>query len=252
MTPEDGWILGIDIGGSRLKSRIAHPETGEFGSDRFGIDTPDVPTPDALTDAVGAIIDHFSWTGPVAITFPGVVRANGDIGTAVNLHPDWVGRNAITTFGESRPNPMVVVNDADAAGVAEAVFGAARGVGGVVIVLTLGTGVGSGLLHDGVLVPNTELGHLHLDGDSAELQMAARVKNEEHLTFLEWGHRVDRFLDRVESLFSPDLIVIGGGISKAFDDFASALTSRAPIVPAQLGNEAGVLGAAIMAHRRMP
>lgn len=250
VSPESGWILGIDIGGSRLKSRVVHPETGVFGSERFGVETPDPATPAALAEAVGTVIDHFQWEGPVACTFPGVVQPSGEIKTAVNLHPEWVDRNAIEALAADRPNRLSVVNDADAAGVAEYAFGAAKGVSGVVLVLTLGTGVGSGFLHDGVLIPNTELGHIHLDGDSAELQMAARIKNEEHLTFTEWGTRVDRFLDRVEFLFWPDLIVLGGGISKAFDDFASTLTCRAPVVPAELGNDAGVLGAAIMAHRR--
>ena len=242
-------VLGVDIGGSGVKGAPVDLETGEFARDRVRIPTPQPATPEAVAEVVAAVVDSFDTTGPVGCTFPGIVR-KGVVHSAANVDPAWVDTDADALFTEATGRPVVVLNDADAAGLAEVRYGAAKGRDGVVLVLTLGTGIGSALINDGELVPNTELGHLELDGRAAEKRAAAAVRDDEDLSWEEWGGRVDRYLAHLELLFSPDLFVLGGGVSKRFDRFSDHLHRRAEVVPAALRNQAGIVGAALVAAGR--
>ena len=244
-------VLGIDIGGTGVKGAVVRTGKGRLATDRLRIPTPQPATPDAVTDTVAQIAAHFDWHGPVGVTFPGVVR-DGTVLTAANVAPAWVGTDAAARFARATGCRVVVGNDADAAGLAEARFGAARDVPGVVIVLTLGTGIGSALLVDGRLVPNTELGHLTLHGDDAERHAAESVRERLDLSWADWAARVDEYLHLVESLFWPDRFVLGGGVSKKADKFVPLLTCRTPVVAAALRNEAGIVGAACLAEATAP
>lgn len=241
--------LGIDIGGSGVKGAPIDLSTGELTDERLRIETPMPSTPDAVAEVVAQIVDHFDTDGTVGCTFPGVVQ-HGVVLTAANVDAAWVDTDADALFTRAGGREVVVLNDADAAGIAEAHFGAAKGVDGVVLLLTFGTGIGSALLLDGELVPNTELGHLELDGKAAEDRAAASVREVKDLSWEDWGGRVDRYLQHLERLFSPDLFVLGGGVSKRFDKFAEHLHTRATVVPAALRNEAGIVGAALVAAGR--
>jgi polyphosphate glucokinase len=201
-----------------------------------------------MLDRIAEVIEHFSWSGPVGLTFPGVVTETG-VRTAPNLHPDWVGVDIARVAADRFDRDVLVLNDGDAAGVAEAAHGAARRVRGVVLVLTFGTGVGSALIVDGALVPNTELGHLPLRGKDAEKTVADSVRERKDWSWKKWAKRTNEYLALLDQLFSPDLIVIGGGIAKQPDDFLPLLETRAPIRVAALGNEAGIVGAAMSAHQ---
>jgi polyphosphate glucokinase len=238
--------LGIDIGGSGMKAAPVDTATGELLAERLRIETPDSASPAEMIPVVERLLAHFSWDGPVGVTFPGVVR-HGTTLTAANLHPDWVGCDAAGGFAEVLGHRPVVVNDADAAGVAEARFGAARDVNGVVLLLTLGTGIGTALINDGALVPNTELGHLVIDGHDAETRAAASAREREDLGWKEYSGRLTRYLNELERLLWPDLFVVGGGISEKFDKFGPRLGITTPIVPAMLRNRAGIVGAAVLA-----
>lgn len=241
-------VLGIDIGGTGVKGAVVRTGKGRLATDRFRIPTPHPATPDAVTATVARIVEHFDWQGPVGCTFPGVVR-DGTVRTAANVDPAWIGTDAGRRFSGATGCRVVVGNDADAAGLAEARFGAARDVPGVVIVLTLGTGIGSALLVDGRLVPNTELGHLTLHGDDAERHAAESVRERLDLSWSDWAARVDEYLHLVERLFWPDRFVLGGGVSKKAEKFVPLLTCRTPVVAATLRNEAGIVGAACLADR---
>jgi polyphosphate glucokinase len=241
--------LGIDIGGSGMKAAPIDVTSGELLAERLRIETPHSASPAAMIPVIGQLLDHFSWEGPVGITFPGVVR-HGTTLTAANLHPDWIGLDAAGAFAEAIGHRPVVVNDADAAGVAEARFGAARDVAGVVLLLTLGTGIGTALINDGALVPNTELGHLVVDGHDAETRAAASAREREDLGWKEYSGRLTRYLNELERLLWPDLFVVGGGISEKFDKFGPRLEITTPIVPAVLRNRAGIVGAAVLAAER--
>jgi polyphosphate glucokinase len=238
--------LGIDIGGSGIKGAPVDLDTGELVGERMRLDTPEPSSPNAVADAVAQIADHFAVPGTVGCTFPGIVQA-GVVRSAANVDSAWVGTDAAGLFAEATGRPVTVLNDADAAGIAEARFGAGQGRDGVLLVLTFGTGIGSALLHGGELVPNTELGHLELDGVDAEDRAAAAVRDNEDLSWEEWGQRVDHYLQHVEALFTPDLFVIGGGVSKRFDKFADQLHLHTEVVPAVLRNQAGIVGAALVA-----
>jgi len=240
--------LGIDVGGSGVKGATVDVVEGRLTVDRLRIDTPVPATPDAVTAVIGEIGQAFPAEGTVGVTFPGVVR-HGVIGSAANVDRSWIGVDAAARFAEVLGRPVAVLNDADAAAVAEAEHGAAVGRAGVVIVLTFGTGIGSGVLLDGRLVPNTELGHLEVGGVDAELRASASARKRDSLPWAVWAERVDAYLAVVEMLFSPDLIVIGGGVSKSADKFLPLLRRRTEIVPAALRNEAGIIGAADAAHR---
>ena len=243
-----GTALGIDIGGSGIKGAPVDLATGELLAERFRIDTPQPATPKAVAETVGQVAAHFSWSGPVGVTFPGVV-SHGVVHTAANMDAAWVGVDAEKLFAPlldlGDHGHVHVLNDADAAGLAEVAHGAGRGQEGVVLMFTFGTGIGSALFLDGRLVPNTELGHLEIRGKDAEHRASAKVKEDEDLSWGKWAGRVDEYLDHIEKLFSPDLVIIGGGVSKTPEKFLPKLDLRAKIVPAALANTAGIVGAAL-------
>ena len=243
--------FGIDFGGSGIKGAPVDLKKGDFSADRERIETPDPATPDAVAAVLTELVDHFDVpdTTEIGITIPGVVR-RGVVESAANIDPAWVGTDADALFTETLSREVHVVNDADAAGLAEARFGAAKGVDGVVIVTTLGTGIGSALLVDGRLVPNTELGHLEVEGHDAESRAANSARERENLSWEAWAARLTTYYRAVEKLFSPDMFVVGGGVSKHADEFLPQLQIDTKIVPAELRNKAGIVGAALWAHDR--
>ncbi|MCY4622955.1 MAG: ROK family protein [bacterium] len=239
--------LGIDIGGSGIKGAPVDLVSGALAADRRRIPTPQPALAEPVSRTLGKIVGSFSGvTGPIGCAFPGIVISDR-IYSAANLDSSWIGVDAGARFSEACGRPVVMINDADAAGLAEARFGAAAGRSGVVLVLTLGTGIGSALLHHGRLVPNTELGHLELGGEVIEKRASNRARKAQKLSFGEWTERLNRYLAHLDRLLSPDLVVIGGGISKRFDTFGPHLRSRADLVPAALRNNAGIVGAALRA-----
>lgn len=241
-------VLGIDIGGTGIKGAVVDTKRGRLLTDRLRLLTPQPATPDAVASTVGDVARHFEWDGPIGCTFPGVVKG-GRVHTAANLDPAWVDLNAAELFAAASGCAVTVVNDADAAGEAEARFGAANGRPGLVIAVTLGTGIGTALVIDGRLVPNTELGHLPLRGVDAEQWAANSVRERLELSWEDWAVRVDEYLHLVEDLFWPDLFVLGGGVSKKAEHFVPLLTCRTKVVAAQLLNQAGIVGAALAVHR---
>lgn len=242
--------LGIDIGGSGIKGAPVDLGTGSFSEDRLRIATPEEATPEAVCEVVSQVVDHFSAkkSTPLGITVPAVVT-HGVVQTAANIDSAWVGLDADRFFSKRLRRDVHVVNDADAAGVAERRYGAAKGRSGLVILTTLGTGIGSALLIDGRLVPNSELGHLEIEGHDAETRAADSVREREGLEMAEWAERLQTYFSRLEALFWPDLIVVGGGVSKQADKFLPLLDLRTEIVPATLKNKAGIIGAARLAAR---
>ena len=240
-------LLGIDIGGSGIKGAPVDLERGELVQSRHRIVTPEPATPDAVADVVGEVARFFEWRGPIGCTFPAVVQ-HGVVWSAANVDKSWIGVDGQALFQRTTGCPLVLLNDADAAGLAEMKFGAGQGQPGVVMMLTFGTGIGSALFINGQLVPNTELGHVELRGKDAELRAAARIREEKGLSWKRWTKRVNEYLAMIEKLFSPDLIIFGGGVSKEHGKFFQYLESRAPVVPAVLFNEAGIVGAALAAQ----
>jgi polyphosphate glucokinase len=241
----DAHGFGIDIGGTGMKAAIVDLATGVLVSKRHRISTPQPATPAAMTDVVGQLVDGHAWSAPLGVAFPAIVR-HGVVGLAANIDRSWMGVDADALFTQACGLPVTIVNDADAAGIAEMRFGAGRGRAGVVIMLTFGTGIGSGLFVDGTLVPNTELGHLELDGHDAETRASAVVREREGLGWGEWAPRVERYLRHLEMLFSPDLFIVGGGASKAADRWLSLVSIETDIVPATMANNAGIVGAALV------
>ena len=246
-----GRAFGIDIGGSGIKGAIVDVTTGRLTTERRRIPTPQPSTPDAVAGVVAELVHEADWHGDVGATFPAVIK-HGVARSAANVDPSWVGTDVDRLFTQvvGAGNEVVVLNDADAAGIAEARWGAAKGVNGVVIMLTFGTGIGSALLMNGVLVPNTELGHLELDGHDAETRAAASVRDEHGMSYKKWSQRVNRYMQHVEALFTPDLFVVGGGVSKNADKWVPLLELQTPVEPAQLLNDAGIVGAAMAAVER--
>lgn len=244
-------IFGVDIGGSGIKGAPVNLDLGDLADERHKVLTPHPATPDAVADGVKEVVDHFGWTGPVGITFPGVVTGGATIRTAANVDKSWIDVDARALLSERIGGlPVTVVNDADAAGVAEVQFGAGRDRQGTVILLTFGTGIGSAVFSDGVLVPNTELGHLELHGHDAETRASTKAKEDHELTWEHWAKRVTKYLAHVEMLFSPELFIIGGGVSRKSAKFLHLIEGiRAEIVPAQLQNNAGIVGAAMRAAK---
>lgn len=242
--------LGIDIGGTGIKGALVDAESGQLITGRLRIPTPKPATPGAVTDVVADIAKNFRHTGPTGITFPGVVKQGRTL-SAANLDPQWVGTDAAKVLSLATGDSVVVVNDADAAGLAEGRFGAARDARGLVVLITLGTGIGSALLYNGTLIPNSEFGHLKIRGKDAELRASERIREEKDLSWKKWSGQVAVFLRELERLLSPDLFVIGGGISKKADKSLPHLASRVsvPIVPASMKNEAGIVGAAWLASQ---
>ncbi len=228
-----------------MKAAEVDTDTGEMVSDKFRIKTPKPATPEAMADVVRQLTEHFSWTGPVGVGFPGVVQS-GVIQTAANLDKSWIGVDGDALFTEASGCDVVMINDADAAGLAEMRFGAGEGVAGTVILLTLGTGIGSAVFTNGQLVRNTEFGHLVLDGKIAEERASSRIKEEKELSYKQWGKALEKVLEEVEKLFWPNLFILGGGISKEFDEYVEHLDDvRTPVVPAEALNRAGIVGAAL-------
>jgi len=239
--------FGIDIGGSGMKAAVVDLDTGVLASERIRIPTPKPATPEAMADVAAELVRRHGWSAPLGVGFPGIVH-HGVVHSAANLDRSWVGVDADGLFSDACGLDVAMVNDADAAGLAEVRWGAARGVAGVVLVLTFGTGIGSGLFVDGILVPNTELGHLELDGRDAETHAAASVRDREGIGWQQWAPRVERYLGHLEMLFSPDLFVIGGGASKAAAEWFPMIAIDTPMVPAAMANNAGIVGAALAAR----
>jgi polyphosphate glucokinase len=241
--------LGIDIGGTGIKAAPVDVEHGKLLAARAKLATPQPALPDAVAEVVRELAAGFNWSGPTGITFPGVVM-NGVTRTAANLDPVWVGTDARALFGKATGLDVSVLNDADAAGIAEMKFGAGAGQGGTVMMLTFGTGIGSALFIDGTLVPNTEFGHLEIRGKDAEKRASEHARELHDLSWGKWAGRVDEYLLHVEALLSPDLIIIGGGISRQADKFLPLLTGlRTRVVAAAMHNDAGIAGAAMAAPR---
>jgi len=244
--------FGIDIGGSGIKGAPVDLSTGELVAERLRIPTPSPSRPRAVAETVAELVAGFDVpeTTPIGLTFPAPIK-HGVVPFIANLDQSWKGVDVPAVMREAIGREVVAVNDADAAGVAEVAFGAARGVPGVVLVTTLGTGIGSALFVDGTLVPNTELGHLEIDGHDAESRAASSAKENEGLSWEDWAARLQRYYETLEMLFSPDLIVVGGGVSKKHEKFLPLLRTTAPVVPAALRNTAGIVGAAhLAAHIR--
>jgi polyphosphate glucokinase len=238
--------LGIDIGGSGVKAATVDLATGALTTDRLRVPTPQPATPAAVAGVVGDLVRRIGWSGATGATFPAVVR-HGVAGSAANVDPSWIGTDVAATLSDVVGVPVAVLNDADAAGVAEVRFGAARNASGTVVLLTFGTGIGSAVFVDGRLVPNTELGHLEVDGVDAEKRAADSAREREGLSWTKWAQRVQRYVRHVEMLLSPDLFVLGGGVSKQADRWVPLLRVDTPVVAAGLRNNAGIVGAALRA-----
>jgi polyphosphate glucokinase len=237
-------VLGIDVGGSGIKGAPVDLETGTLCGDRFRLTTPQPASPKAVNHTIKSIIKHFDWKGKVGIGFPAAIK-HGIVSTAANIDDGWIGLNIAQLISEETGCEAHAVNDADAAGLAEMVFGSSKGYTGVVMVITVGTGLGTALFSDGTLVPNTELGHITMYNMDAELYASDAVRKKEDLSWKKWAKRFNEYLFELEKLIWPDLIIIGGGVSKKNEKFFSYLTTNAKILPAKLQNEAGIVGAAL-------
>ncbi|MGG5172952.1 polyphosphate--glucose phosphotransferase [Pseudarthrobacter sp. J1738] len=244
-------VIGIDIGGTGIKGGIVNLKDGELVGERFRIPTPQPATPEAVAEVVAQIVEELSSRKgapakdtPVGVTFPGIIQ-HGVCWSAANVDKSWIGTDIDALFTEHLGRPVEVVNDADAAGIAEARYGAGKGVDGTVLVITLGTGIGSAFIFNGRLVPNAELGHLEIDGHDAESKASAVARERDGLSWEEYSVLLQRYFSHVEFLFSPELFIVGGGISKRADEYLPHMKLRTKIVPAELKNEAGIVGAAL-------
>lgn len=240
-------ILGIDIGGSGIKGAPVDTEAGIFLADRYRLPTPQPSIPEAVGDVVAQVVAHFDWKGPIGCTFPAVVK-HGVVHTAANVDNSWIGTDGQRLLQRKTGHPVCLLNDADAAGMAEMKVGAGKDHSGIVFILTLGTGIGSAVFVNGVLMPNTELGHLELRGKAAEDRASDRIRKEKELTWEKWAERLNEYLHMLEFLFSPDLFILGGGVSSKHGKFLPLLNVEAEIVPARLLNDAGIIGAAMAAE----
>jgi polyphosphate glucokinase len=239
-------ILGIDIGGTGIKGAPVDTDQGKVLDERFRVLTPQPSTPEAVAECMADVAQHFHWEGRIGCGVPAVVK-KGVAFTAANIDPSWVGADIKTLFEKESRCKVTVINDADAAGLAEMRFGAGAGNTGVVLMVTLGTGIGTALFTNGQLLPNTELGHLEVRGKDAELRASERVRLQKELSWKQWARRVDEYLNAIERLLWPDLIIIGGGASKHYAKFVPYLTVQAQIVSARMLNEAGIVGGALAA-----
>jgi polyphosphate glucokinase len=242
--------FGVDIGGSGIKGCRVDLDKGELIGERVRIDTPDPSLPDPIYDVVARIVDSFGWTDRIGVTFPGVMKS-GVAYTAANVDKSWIGTDLAAGLAAKIPGTVQTLNDADAAGLAEMRYGAGRNRRGLVLLLTFGTGIGSALFIDGHLVPNTELGHIEVDGHDGERKASAAAREREDLSWHQWAKRVDHYLDVLEGSLWPDLIIVGGGVSKKADKWVPLLSTRTEVVPAQLLNDAGIVGAALAAHEHI-
>ncbi|GAA1050793.1 polyphosphate--glucose phosphotransferase [Arthrobacter russicus] len=249
------YVIGIDIGGTGIKGGIVNLKKGELVGDRFRIDTPQPSTPQAVAKVVKQIVDELmsrdeapSAENPVGVDFPAII-AHGVARSAANVDKSWIGTDVDALLTGELDRPVHVMNDADAAGVAEVAYGVGKGQDGTVLVITLGTGIGSAFIFNGKLVPNAELGHLELDGYDAESRASASARERENLDWDTYSERLQRYFAHVEFLFSPELFIVGGGISKRSEDFLPKLNLQTKIVTAELKNNAGIVGAALQASR---
>lgn len=237
-------VFGLDIGGSGIKGAPVNVESGELLGERVRMPTPEAATPDEVVTAAIEVVSRSDWDGPVGCGFPGVVK-EGVIHTAANVADEFIGFDLQTRLQKELGTPVRIVNDADAAGLAEMRWGAGRGVEGTVLMLTIGTGIGTALFIEGKLVPNTELGHIEIYGREAELWAADRIRKVEDLSWKKWARRVEEYLQKMEALLWPDLIIVGGGVSKKSEKFLPRIETRTRVVPAEMLNEAGIAGAAL-------
>lgn len=245
-------VLGIDIGGSGIKGAIVNSLTGEMLTERFRVPTPPSRKPKEMAKVVAEIVKHFNYKGPVGCGFPTVIK-HGICKSPGNLHKKWKGLNVKELFSEATGLPVTIVNDADAAGYATMNYGIGKGKKGFVVMITIGTGLGSGAFLDGELIPNFELGQIpYKKYKKIELWAAASAKEREGLDYKTWGKRFNKFLEYVELIIAPDLIILGGGTSKNFDQFKDYITIETPVVPAELRNHAGIIGAAAAALHQAP
>jgi polyphosphate glucokinase len=241
--------FGVDVGGSGIKGGIVDLDTGELIGDRIKLLTPQPATPDAVAKTIAEVVNAFGWTGPLGVTYPGVVTY-GIVQTAANVDKAWIGANAREIISdELGGQDVTVLNDADAAGLAEERYGAGKGHEGLVVVLTFGTGIGSAVIHNGKLIPNTEFGHLEVGGKEAEHRAASSVKESNDWTYKRWAKEVTMVLIAIENAMWPDLFIAGGGISRKADKWVHLLENRTPVVPAALQNAAGIVGAAMASTR---
>ena len=245
-TPEGSGTLafGMDIGGTGMKGAVVDLTDGTLAAPRFRLDTPRPATPEAMADTAHKVAANFDFHGPCGVTFPGVVT-HGVVHTSANVDSSWQGVDLVHLLTPRLPGPVTALNDADAAGLAEARYGAGKGQQGLVVVITFGTGIGTALVYDGQLVPNAELGHLELDGHDAESKAAASARERDDLDWEQWAKRADRYLRHLENLIWPDLFIFGGGISKKPDKWVRHLKTRTPFVIAAMANNAGIVGAAL-------
>jgi polyphosphate glucokinase len=239
--------FGVDVGGSGVKGGIVDLSTGQLIGDRFKLPTPQPATPSAVAKTIAAVVTEFGWTGPLGVTYPGVITG-GIVQTAANVDKSWIGTNAREIIStELDGQDVTVLNDADAAGLAEQHYGAGKDNTGVVVLLTFGTGIGSAVIHNGKLLPNTEFGHLEVDGMEAEQRAAPSVKDQRGWSYKKWAHEVTKVLVAIENTIWPDLFIAGGGISRQADKWLPLLENRTPVVAAALLNTAGIVGAAMAA-----
>ncbi|MCV7434282.1 polyphosphate--glucose phosphotransferase [Mycolicibacterium bacteremicum] len=248
MTDSPNTGFGVDVGGSGIKGGIVDLDTGALVGDRFKLATPQPATPEAVAATVAAVVREFGWTGKLGVTYPGVVTG-GVVRTAANVDKAWIGTNAAETIsGVLDGQPVTVLNDADAAGLAEERYGAGKDNSGLIVLLTFGTGIGSAVIHNGVLLPNTEFGHLEVGGKEAEHRAASSVKERKEWNYQRWTEEVTKVLVTIENAIWPDLFIAGGGISRKADRWIPMLKNRTPVVPAALLNSAGIVGAAMAAE----
>jgi len=243
-------VLGVDIGGTGIKGALVDVNKGKMTTERFRLETPQPATPSNIAATFKKVVEHFKWEGKIGAGFPAVIK-KGVAQTASNIHKDWIGTNAATLFSEVSNCPVVVLNDADAAGMAEMAYGSGKEVAGTVILITIGTGLGSAIFLDGNLLTNTEFGHIYLKGQDkvAEKYASNTARKENELSWGDWGNRLEDYLRHLEFIFNPDLFILGGGASKKFDRFRDSIQIKTPIETAELLNEAGIIGAAVRANK---
>lgn len=242
--------FGLDIGGSGIKGAVVDVDRGTLMTPRFRLPTPEGAEPEEMAVVVKEVVAHFGWQGPIGSGFPAVVT-NGEARTAANIHPSWIGKNIEKLFGTYIGLPVCVLNDADAAGMAEMRFGAGiHYKKGVVLMITVGTGIGTAIFVNGTLLPNTEFGHIEVRGKDAEKRTSDATRQRKKLSWEAWGEIFNEYLDTMERLIYPDVIIVGGGISKQWGKFEYCLNIHAPVLPAQFLNEAGIIGAAVYASEQ--